>query len=165
MAVLDYTTYDDVRAALGVSEDELEDATLSLSLYEFSLSADIRSVSLTLSADYATVANKDPGARTEDEIVLLESASLFATYSVARHLLTSLPLFSPKEITDGKASAVRYSINPYKDTMDRVESMYSRYRDALTTAYAAYKVTSATTRTVPIFMAVSQPGTDPVTGE
>ena len=41
MALLTYTTYDDIRAALGVSSDEIEDATLSLSLYELNLTSDL----------------------------------------------------------------------------------------------------------------------------
>ena len=31
--ITEYTTYDDVRAALGVSVDDLEDSTLALDLY------------------------------------------------------------------------------------------------------------------------------------
>lgn len=164
VALVDYTTYDDIRAALGVSEDELEDATLGLSLYSFSLSADIRSVSLTLAADYATVSAKDEPTRTENEQILVECMSLFCTYSVAKHLLTSLPLFSPKEITDGKASAVRYSTSPYKDTMARVEEMYGRYRDALATAYAAYNQSRAADRTPRVYVSVARPSSDPVLG-
>lgn len=165
MALQDYTTFEDIRAALGVSEDEIEDATLSLSLYEFSLSADIRSVSLTLTADYATVSSKQPSERTNDEVVLVECMTLFTTYSVAKHLLTSLPLFSPKEVTDGKASVTRYPTNPYKDTMERVESQYVKFRDALLTAYAAYKATTASSRTTRTLLSVSSPSFDPVTGE
>lgn len=164
MALLDYTTFEDVRAALGVSPDEIEDSTLSLSLYEFSLSAAIRAVSAGLTADFATVDAKVPNTLTSIEEILIECMTLFATYAVARELLTSLPLFSPKEITDGKAAVTRYSINPYKDTMARVEAQYTRYRDALVTAYADYKSTSTTTNVAPVLLFVGQPSFDPVTG-
>lgn len=164
MAILDCTTYDDIRAALGVSSDELEDATLALSLYEFGLSADLRSLSLTISTDFATVSNIAEDTQSEVEKVFVECMSLFATYSVANQCLTSLPLFSPKEITDGKASVTRYAQNPYKDTMDRVEAAYIKFRDALTTAYAAYKTTARDDRAVIQFMAVIGLSTDPVTG-
>lgn len=165
MAILDYTTYDDIRAALGVSTDELEDATLALSLYEFGFSADLRSVSLGIDADYATVLAIEESSWTSDQRVFVECATLFATYSVAQQCLASLPLFSPKEITDGKASVTRYAQNPYKDTMQRVEAWYNRYRDALITAYAAFKATSRTERTTLVFMASAALSTDPVTGE
>lgn len=164
MALTDYTTFDDVRAALGVSADELEDATLSLPLYEFGLMAEIRGVSLDLDSDFTTVASKDSSTLTSAESVLFESMVLFCTYAVGRQLLTSLPLFSPKEISDGKASVGRYAMNPYKDTIERVERDYQRWRDALVTAYAAYKATSAPTRVLPVLLSRSALATDPVTG-
>lgn len=162
--VLDYTSYDDIRAVLGVSEDEIEDTTLSLSLYEFGLAAEIREVALTLDSDLVIVSAIEADDRTTEEANLYESAYLFSTLSVAKQLLTSLPLFSPKEITDGKASMSRYAANPYEATMKRVESDYLRYKNALTTAYASYKLTTASARSVLVYMGISTPSTNPITG-
>ena len=165
MALLDYTTYDDIRAVLGVSTDEIEDATLSLAVYEYGLASEIRSVSRTLVSDLATVYAIAESSWTDAQRELVEGMSLFCTYSVARQLLTSLPLFSPKEISDGKASTVRYSTNPYEETIRRVENEYVRYKTELDSAYAAVKSSSVTARIDRTFMVVSTPTSDPVTGE
>lgn len=164
MAMLDYTTYDDIRAVLGVSSDELEDSTLSLTVYEYGLSSELRSINRAIPTDHATVAAKSESTWTNEERDFIEVMSLFSTYAVARHLLTSLPLFSPKEISDGKASMVRYSINPYEETIKRVEGMYQRYRDELETVYSAYKVETAPSRPLRTFMSVASPSSDPITG-
>lgn len=164
MALLDYTTYDDIRAILGVSTDELEDGTISLSVYEFGLSSDIRSVSRTLVADHAIVAAIPESSWTDTQREFMEGMSLFCTFSVARQLLTSLPLFSPKELGDGKATQVRYSDNPYKEVIRRVEAGFDKYRLELEAVYAEIKSSSAAARTDRIFMIVSSPTTDPVTG-
>lgn len=162
--LLSYTTYDDIRAALGVSSDELEDTTLSLAVYQFGLSADVRAVSLTLASDVATVRAKAVETRTEQESVLLEAMTLFATYSVAKQLLGALPLFAPKEMTDGKAGQARFALDPYKATIKSVNEDYGRYRAALVTAYADYK--SSSTDEVPLIplLRVSTPSSDPVLG-
>ncbi len=164
MALLDYTTYDDIRAALGVSSDELSDATLSLAVYEYSLASEIRAISRQLASDAATVSAIDEGTRTATEQELVEVMSLFCTYTVARQLLPSLPLFSPKEQSDGKASLSRYSTDPYRETMKRVEQEYARFRADLQAVYADYKATSTTTSTPRVYMVVSSPSSDPVTG-
>jgi uncharacterized protein (UPF0335 family) len=164
VALLDYTTYDDIRAVLGVSSDEIEDTTLSLSVYEFGLASEIRGVSRTLVSDLAAVAAIPEEDWTDPQRELMEGMSLFATYSVAKQLLTSLPLFSPKEQTDGKASLVRYAMNPYEETIRRVEAEYKRFRTELDEIYAAFKSTSASARAVLTLMYVSSPSSDPVTG-
>lgn len=164
MAMLDYTTYDDIRAVLGVSSDEIEDSTLSLQVYEFGLSSEIRAVSRSLATDVATVIAIAEGSRTTAEAELLEVMSLFATYAVARQLLTSLPLFSPKEISDGKASQTRYATNPYEETIRRVESEFNRFKAELEEVYASYKSTTAQSRVERTYLMVSSPASDPITG-
>lgn len=166
MAILDYTTYDDIRAVLGVSSEELEDATVSLQVYEFGLSSEIRSVSRTLVSDLATVVASPEAGWTDVQRELVEGMTLFCTYSVARQLLTSLPLFSPKEITDGKASQVRYSTNPYEETIRRVQAEYSRFKTDLDAIYASFKSSTATASTTRILM-IGGPSTsiNPITGE
>jgi uncharacterized protein (UPF0335 family) len=164
VALLDYTTYGDIRAVLGVSEDEIEDSTLSLQVYEFGLSSEIRAVSRSLVSDVATVIAKEESTRTATESELLEVMTLFSTYAVARQLLTSLPLFSPKEISDGKASQTRYSINPYEETIRRVETEFNRFKAELEEVYASYKSTTAQARVERTYILVSSPSTDPVTG-
>lgn len=164
MALADFTTFNDIRAALGVSEDEIEDATLSLQVYEFSLVSEMEDINESLISGIATVREIDPGQRTAVQTRLIQTATLFATYSVARHLTTSLPLFSPKDITDGKASISRYAANPYKDVIDRVERLFERFKARLAEVYASYSSQSVTASVARTYFAKSTPSTDPVTG-
>lgn len=161
MALLDYTTYADVRAALGVSEDELSDDTLALSLYSSNLKLELLEINSGFPALYATLKDKDP--RTSDEDLLYESTRLFATYSVAKQCCASLPMFGPKEVSDSKAAMVRFSDSPYKETAKQVYKQYEANKLRVVDAYRIVAVASGT-RTQRVFMAVSQPTNDPVTG-
>lgn len=170
MALIDFTTFEDVRAVLGVSVDELEDATLGLSVYEFDLKDELSEVSedaipgSDLIADYSSAKAKAPADRTADEQRLIEYTRLFSTYAVARHLTAALPLFSPKEQTDGKASIVRYTQDPYKHTVSEIKARYERYRDRLIKAYSAAMSSAAPATVLRTYLSGSQPTSDPVTG-
>lgn len=164
MSLLDYTTADDIRAVLGVSSDELEDATLSLAVYEYSLIGELEDVSLTLISGYASIKDTDVEGMNEVESRFYRGTRLFSTYVVARNLLSSLPLFSPKEISDGKATQVRFAQDPYKETIKRVEQLYERHKERLVTALAAFSLSTAAPATVRPYLVVSSPNSDPVTG-
>jgi hypothetical protein len=162
VALLTYTTYDDIRAALGVSSDEIEDATLSLSLYELNLTSEFEDINLSLESDYATVAALSSRTAVQDRF--LQATRLFATYAVAYQATTSLPLFSPKDISDGKATVSRYADSPYKEVIKKVEQLYGKYRSKLEAALAANNAESAPSIALRTYMAVSIPDSDPVTG-
>lgn len=164
MALADYTSFHEVRAALGVSDEELSDATLSLPMYEVSLLAEMREISATFRSQYATAHLKVPADRSEEETWFIQTARLFSTYSVARHLLSTLPLFSPKEISDGKAHQTRYSTDPYKATISAVKEQYERYRTVALAAFSSLQQVSNPARVAPVFLAISSPNSDPVTG-
>lgn len=163
MAIIAYTSYDEVRAVLGVSSDELEDATLGLSIYADNLQAEFQDLSASLITDYTTIAAKDSSSRTSDEQWFYQVTRLFAAYAVARQLSTSLALFGPKDISDGKATMGRFADSPYKEVIKRVSSDYERARVRLEKAYAAVK-SSALNTTTRIFLGVASPSSDPVTG-
>jgi hypothetical protein len=162
VALLSYTTYDDIRAALGVSSDEILDATLSLSLYELNLTTEFEDISLSLESDYATVAALSSRTAVQDRF--LQATRLFATYAVAYQAATSLPLFSPKDITDGKAAFSRYADSPYKEVIKRVEQSYGKYKSRLEAALAANNSGSAPSTTPRPYFVVAAPSSDPVTG-
>lgn len=162
MALVDFTSHDDIRAALGVSVDEIEDATISLPLYENNLAVELDEIDLDLATDYATI-NALP-TKTAVQTRFLTIAQLFATYAVAKQLTTSLPMFSPKEISDGKASMVRFAQNPYKDTIAEVKRQWEANRARLEAAYAALADGTAAPATVLPYLTVSSPDSDPVTG-
>lgn len=165
MALAEFTTFDDIRAVLGVSKDDLGDATLSLAVYEHSLVSELDDIDLVLIADFKTASNKVPADRTAAETRFLRATRLFAPYSVGRQLLSALPLFAPKEHSDGKAHVTRFALDPYKETIKSVREQHERFRARLAAAYAAFK--SATAPAIParLYFAKSTPTTDPVTGE
>ena len=156
-----YTTYDDIRAALGVSDEDLEDSTLALTLYSDYLTQELEDVSLTLPETYATIKAKP--SPTAQETRFLKACGLFATYSVAKMLTAALPLFASKQTTDGKAAVQRFE-NPYRDTIKNVLEQYSTMRNRLVAALAVIGASSATS-TTRVYMSVASPSYDPVTGE
>jgi hypothetical protein len=161
MSLIEFTSYDDIRAALGVSSDEIEDATLSLPLYEYRLIAELEDISLTLISEFGDLA---VDSLTDVQKRLKQSVIVFSTYSVAVQLTSSLPLFSPKEISDGKAHTTRYALDPYKATTELVTAEYQTARTRLLSAYGAFK-SSTTTTTYRTYISSAPANYDPVTGE
>ena len=101
MSLLNYTTYDDIRAALGVSDEELEDGVLGLQLYEDSLSFELSDIHPDLDALHTTL--ESTPVLTSAQERFMAACRGFATYAVARSLTSTLPMFGPKSIEDGKA--------------------------------------------------------------
>jgi hypothetical protein len=161
MALTDYTSFDDVRAALGVTSDELDDGTLSLKLYEFGLMQDLESVDLTLSTLYLDA--KAAAAPTALQTRLVQSTGIYATYSVAFQLLPALPMFSFKEVTDGKAGDTRFALDPYKETSRRVEERFAAARVSLVKALSDLNADVSPVG-IRSWLTVASPSRDPVTG-
>lgn len=155
-----YTTYNDIRAVLGVSDEDLTDSTLSLQLYEDYLTQELEDINIDLPDTYATtMALPSP---TQDQRRFLKACSLFATFSVARTLTASLPLFAAKQITDGKAQVSRFD-NPYKDAIKSINEQYETLKARLIAALGAIG-TVTTSALVRRHMSVVSPSVDPVTG-
>lgn len=155
-----YTTYDDIRAALGVSDEELEDATLALRLYADHLDADLDDISYDLRSTFQTTLQKT--VKTDIENRFLQATRMFAVYSVSKALTTSLPMFSPKSVEDGKARVDRFN-DPYKKTITEVGAQYERWRNRLLLAYQELGQVGAT-KTTRSYMSVVTPSSDPITG-
>ena len=156
----DYTSYADIRAALGVSDEDLEDTTLALPLYSDYLTQELEDIALTLPDTYATVkAGSTPSAA---ELRFLTACQLFATFAVAKQLTAALPLFAAKQVTDGKAAVQRFD-NPYRDTVKNVAEQYDKQRTRLVAALAAIG-TSGKSSVMQKYFSVVSPASDPVTG-
>lgn len=160
MALTQYTSYNDIRAAVGVSTDELEDGTLALQLYENTLLLDLADISPDLKQDYLDAAD-DPSSVN---LAFRSAVQIFATYSVARALIPALPLMVPQGITDGKAGISRFSGNPFVTTAQTLRESFDRFRKALADAYTDYSNGSATDAEDITYLIVASPDTDPVTG-
>jgi hypothetical protein len=146
-----------------VNVDELADTTLGLQLYAVSFTIELETIGDTLPADFATIAAKDEGARSTIEQKVFNGVSAFAPYAIALQLASSLPLFSPKQVTDGKAGFSRYADSPYKASIERCEREYQRFKAYLQTQYGSYK-SSGTVVDVRSPLTISSPTSDPVTG-
>lgn len=164
MTLVEFTAYADIRAALGVAVAELKDDTLGLPLYELNLLEDLDDVDVGVIPAFKGVMAKSPASRSEAEERLYRSVRLFATYSVAKHLTSTLPLFSPKEITDGKASTGRYAGDPYKETIKKVEQLYEKWRTRLPDALSKVTSQSVVARGPRTLAVRSTPSSDPVLG-
>ncbi len=158
--ITDYTTYDDIRAALGVSTDDLEDTTLALTLYSDYLQGELEDVALTLPATYASI--KLLPSPTEVQERFLRTCSLFAVFAVSKQLTAALPLFAAKQVGDGKAVVQRFD-NPYLETIKAVNEQYGKTKNRLVSALALVGASSASSSPA-VYLGVVSPNIDPVTG-
>lgn len=164
MSVFTYTSGDQVRALLGVTAKELSDTTIQLEVFDSGLEEDLIEVASGIPEKFAIVAAIAEGSRTAKEARLFRTCRAFATISVAKRVGTSLPMFGPKDITDGKAGISRFSDAPYKATMKSIEAEFGMAKSRLQAAFADYN-SSNTTLTVRTYFVASPLAVDPVTGE
>lgn len=162
MALVDFTSFNDIRAALGVAEAEIGDSTLSLALYENNLTSEFAVISSTLVTAFTDLPAAD--TRSAEQTSFAMYVQLFATYAVARQLTVSLPLFSPKEIGDGKATMTRYALDPYKATVQGVNEQYEKFKTLLIAAFETLNPVTETVVPVLSYFGVASPTTDPITG-
>lgn len=125
----DYTSFEEVRAALGVSDDELEDETLALPMYLDDLMESFYRCHPQFEAVWGALPS-DETQYSPTQARLVRVSRLFATYSVARHVGTAMPMFAPRSIGDGKATMARF-LDPYKDTLKRIETLFNQSSEDL----------------------------------
>jgi hypothetical protein len=162
-----FTSNDDVRAVFGVTSDELTDATLELGLYERNLRLELDLIlnnGGTLIEAFETVSAIPENTRTAAQENLYSAVLLFSPYPVALHLASSLPLFAPKSITDGKAAISRHSESPFEKQIQEARQYYERFRQNLISRWATYGSSTSAAPLMPTLFSVSSPDTDPVTG-
>jgi hypothetical protein len=159
----DYTTYDDVRSALGVSSDELEDVTLGLETWDHNLQFELEDINAGLPGAYATIVGIAAASRTPAQAKLYRATRYFSTLAVAYSLTASLPMFGPKDISDGKATVSRFADSPYRAVVSSVKSQYEIARDRLKDAWAESNASTSVVTARP-YMSTSVPNYDPVTG-
>lgn len=157
----DYTTFADIRAALGVSEEELDDATLELDLHLTLLEDGVDQLSPTLLADWAALPS--PDTQSADQLKFAALFKLYCTYAVAFNLLNSAELFGFLKVADGRASTERVP-EAYKSLRLGVTGMYQRVKARMLAAYLVL-VPAAVVATPVITSLVSSVGiaADPVT--
>lgn len=155
-----FIAYDSVRALLGVSSKELPDSVLSDPLYANRLKLELVDIDQAIEDKYATA----QGETSEAAKSFVAAFDIFVVCAMGLFCLPALPMFSPKSVTDGKASFSRYSDSPYRETVSKLEAEYDKYRKELVDALAVYDGGSASDYAPLTFAVVSSPSYDPVTG-
>ena len=163
MALLPYTTNNEVRAILGVTDNELSDDALGLGVYERNLKRELRDAGTNVTPIFRDFLAIPASSRSETQIEFIEAVQVFSTYAVARQLGSALPMFAPKEMGDGKSVMQRFGVSPYQDTLKTIETMYNRAQLHLVSAYAAVQSMTGQTQ-LRSYMVVSSPSSDRVTG-
>lgn len=133
MALLTYTTYDEIRAVLGVSKTELADATLALPIYDPLASIFLDEVNPNLETRFSEVSALP--SKTLAQQRFLDLVKLFVNYKIARELLTSLPMFSVKALSDGRAEFQRQD-GVFDDLKDGIDSAVTSMKYRLTASFA-----------------------------
>lgn len=167
MALTDYTTYAIIRGILGVASTEITDTVLAQPTWELQFELEMEDIDQgdgAVLTEYAAIVAIEAGSRTADQTRFYNLVNLLAAYSVARQLLTSVDMFAPKKITDGKA-AVERTNDPYEMLRQGVLAGYKLLKDRLTTLLLVLvpdaNVPAATARTNILSTGL---GSDPVTG-
>lgn len=165
MALTKYCAYDEVRAALGVNNSELQDAVIALPIYEIGLVRELGKVSASLPAAFLAAADTPAEGRPAATQSFIDAVHMFSAYSVAKQTGVSLATFAPKDVTDGKATISRFSGQPYEQTMVRVAEALADARSALVDAFAAFSGNGSSSSLTPAvhFMASGR-NVDRVTG-
>lgn len=161
--VLTYTTYGDIRAALGVSEEELEDVTLGLTTYSDGLTLALMDLDTTLPTLYKNAYAVIPAERTTNDKKLLMMTSQFATYHVAWQAGMALPM-SAQKVTDGKAAMARFTADPYKETLARLAAELSMARKDLANLLSVLIGSPAVVSNLPTLLVSAARAVDRVTG-
>jgi len=165
MDILDFTTYNAIRNTVGLSVDELPDATLADELYANVLSLATLEVTLpsslgagTFSSIFADIVSIAEASRTTAQQKFYDMARLYATYVVADEVCTSLSM-SIKMIGDSKSSITRFSPEAaFKDTIKAI-------KEKLLSIKAQIEGIDSTSITSLPYSYVIVPDIDPVTGE
>lgn len=169
MAVItDFTTADAIRALLGVSSLEIEDAVILLPNYLLQFQLEVEDIDKGvggLATHYATVKAITPASnRTAAEQRFFDLYNMFAAYSVARQLLAAVDMFAPQQISDSKAVFARKD----EQTLRLEQALMAGctlVRNRLLAAYLVYAPAAdvATTEQRSYVAAVGL-GSDPVLG-
>lgn len=156
-----YTSYAEIRAVLGISSKDLDDATLALPIYERNLSLEFSEVDTALKASYVAIAAVAESARSTAQQTFFEVVQVYSAYSISRQLLTSLPYFALQRITDGRAEGEREG-DAFKDTKDSINATFSILAVRLRTYYTALG-NSLTARQTAVYASAVGIAFDPVT--
>jgi len=163
-----YTTYDNVRALLGVNEYELPDSALESPSYAFKLNRALAAVKGTLAPDteerdlaghYKYLVGL--ASRTDDQNNLYWLIGTYSAYVTAHEAGVSLSMYAKKTESDGKSLNTRFSAeSTFKSVLERIE----QEKMSLLTAIKETLGVSSGTGGVLTMLKAAKPAIDRVTG-
>lgn len=161
----DFTTYDVIRAILGVSEPEIEDTVLAQDNYLQAVFFGLEELNETVVTLFDTITAIDANTRTARQKQYLKLVGMVAAYLVAKVIANgSIDLFAPQRITDGKAVQER-TADPFKALREDIAAgltlWTTRLGNVLNILDPAQTIAAVPTRT---FIGSASLATDPVTG-
>lgn len=133
--IVDFTTYLDVRAALGVSSEEIEDAEIETDTNRTILAEAYDSLNSGILPAWVALP-EDEESRNASELRFGRLVRLFATYAVANQLLNSVELFGFLKVADGRASTERTQL-AFDKLRTNVQALLARVGSKLLDAYGA----------------------------
>lgn len=164
MDLTTFTSFDTIRALLGVTDDELTDEDLSLPIFFVNLRESFADVSPDLLTAYTNLKQTPTASLSAAERRFVEVADVFAAYVVAVQMLDTLPMLAMRSEEDARAKYEKYA-----DPFARVEpSVRASYAVALRRLQQTYNGLGASPLPVYSFnrtlTAVAGLSPDPVTG-
>lgn len=130
----EYTTYEEVRAVLGVADEELEDAVLAQPLFERQLILDLEDVNSDVPNQFKIISAILFASRTTAQKRFFDLVQLYSAYTVGKQLLTSLPYFAELRLQDGRAHKERVK-DPFQLTQAGVLAGCESLRLKLAASY------------------------------
>ena len=154
LTILNYTSYEEIRAVTGLSEDELPDSELALQIYSNALELAFDSLTLedeTKNPIKTVFDTLDP----DTDSAIWAQTRLFATYFVALEVVVSLSMKAPKSLSDSKVTITRWSdTSTWNATIVNIRAKLSQIRIDLV----------GKTIAAPSLLTAVKPDYDPVTG-
>lgn len=156
MAQLGYTTTDEVRAVLGVSETELEDKMM----LDLGIEIQLNIILATVYSGHAALKAKiDDNTATAEEVVIWNKLQMYVRYESACRLLPQWQMVVAKRISDGDFDQTRFGPDDLAQFREEIRGSRDGWLISIDPEASA-----ASGIPIGIFSAVS-PDFDPVTNE
>lgn len=154
MTTILYTSSDSIRAAIGVTEREISDSTLT----GLNLSDQLELALDSVYPDHTALAQNQ--SRPADA-KLYKVLTLYCQYQGALLVAPSYQMLLVKKISDGDASNERFE-DDLENTLNRLAAVRDRYARILQDAANGDSAPATASAPLPVF---SAPSYDPVTNE
>lgn len=158
----EYTTYEEIRAVLGVADEELEDVVLAQPLFERQLILDLDDINSDLTNQFKTISAIAFADRSAAQKRFFDLVQLYSAYTIGKQLLTSLPYFAELRMQDGRGHKERVK-DPFQLTQAGVLAGCESLRLKLSAAFVSLFGGDTVTRTIRTMVVGVGITKDPVT--